>query len=94
MRMRFANNWLICLSLPRSSANCVRPQDLLQYIQEWNGSVDPEEVTSGIPHVGDIANCYDELNHNDCLDRCIWSCMGTEQNSTVAWAQWQTPTNS
>ena len=42
-------------------------------IQEWNGSVDPEEVTRVILHVGDIANCYDELNHNDCLDGVAWA---------------------
>ena len=27
----------------------------------------PEEVTRVILHVGDIANCYDELNHGNCL---------------------------
>ena len=64
---------LICLSLPRSSVNFIRSQDLLQYIKEWNGSVDPEEVTRVILHVGDIANCYDELNHNDCLDGVAWA---------------------
>ena len=64
---------LVCLSLPRSSVNFIRSQDLLQYIQEWNGSVDPEEVTRVILHVGDIANCYDELNHDDCLDGVAWA---------------------
>ena len=64
---------LICLSLPRSSVNFIRSQDLLQYIKEWNGSVDPEEVTRVILHVGDIANCYDELNHDDCLDGVAWA---------------------
>ena len=38
-----------------------------------NGSVDPEEVTRGILYVGNIANCYDELNHNDCLDGVAWA---------------------
>ena len=64
---------LVCLSLPRSSVNFIRSQGLLQYIQEWNGSVDPEEVTRVILHVGDIANCYDELNHNDCFDGVGWA---------------------
>jgi hypothetical protein len=35
--------------------------------------VDPEEVTRVILHVGDIANCYDELNHDDCLDGVAWA---------------------
>ena len=64
---------LVCLSLPRSSVNLIRSQDLLQYIQEWNGSVDPDEVTTVILHVGDIANCHDDLNHNDCLDGVAWA---------------------
>ena len=64
---------LICLSLTRSSVKCIRSQDLLQYIKKWNGSVDPEEVTRVILHVGDIANCYDELNHNGCLDGAAWA---------------------
>ena len=76
---------LVCLSLPRSSVNFIRSQDLLQYIQEWNGSVDPEEVTRAILHVGDIASCYDELNHNNCLNgaACALSKM----------PQWHCPTN-
>ena len=41
-------------------------------IQEWNGSVDPEEVTRVILHVGDITNWYNELNHNDCLNGVAW----------------------
>ena len=53
--------------------NFIRSQDLLQYIHEWNGSVDPEEVTRVILHVGDIANCYDELSHDDCLDGVAWA---------------------
>ena len=64
---------LVCLRLPRSSVNFIRFQDLLQYIQEWNDSVDPEEVTRVILHVGDIANCYDELHHNGCLDGVAWA---------------------
>ena len=59
---------LVCLSLPGSSVNFVRSQDLLQFIEHWNSSVDPEEMTRVILHVGDIANCYAELNHNNCLD--------------------------
>ena len=39
-------------------------------------TVDPEEVTSGILHVGGIANGYDELNHNDCL--AAWCGLGSE----------------
>ena len=53
--------------------NFVRSQDLLQFIQQWNGSVCPEEVTRIILHVGDIANCYDELDHDDCLDGVAWA---------------------
>ena len=53
--------------------NFIRSQDLLQYIQAWNGSADPEAVTRVILHVGDIANCYDELNHNDFLDGVAWA---------------------
>ena len=66
---------LVCLSLPRSSVKFISSQDLLQYIQEWNVSVDPEEVTRVILHVGhgNIANCYDELNHDDCLDGVAWA---------------------
>ena len=70
---------LICLSLPRSSVNFIRLQDLLQYTQEWNDSVDPEEVTRVILHVGDIANCYDELNHNDGLDGVAWTLSNVPQ---------------
>ena len=33
----------------------------------------PEEVTCVILHVGDIANCYDELNHANCLDGVAWA---------------------
>ena len=40
---------------------------------EWNGSVDPEEVTRAILHVGGIANCYDKQNHNRCLDGAAWA---------------------
>ena len=57
---------LICLSLPESSVNFVRSQDLLQVIEQWNRSVDADEVSRVILHVGDIASCYDELDHNDC----------------------------
>ena len=64
---------LVCLTLPESSVNFVRSQDLLQFIQQWNGSVSPEEVTRVILHVGDIANCYDELDHDDCLDGVAWA---------------------
>ena len=55
--------------------NFVLSQDLLRFIQQWNGSarVCPEEVTRVILHVGDIANCYDELDHNDCLDGVAWA---------------------
>ena len=59
---------LVCLALPESSVNFVQSQDLLQFIRQWNGSVCPEEVTRVILHVGDIANCYDELDNNDCID--------------------------
>ena len=38
--------------------NLIRSWDLIQYIQEWNGGVDPEEVTRDILHGGGIANCY------------------------------------
>ena len=64
---------LVCLTLPKSSVNFVRSQDLLQFIRQWKGSVCPEEVTRVILHVGDIANCYDELVHDDCLDRVAWA---------------------
>ena len=64
---------LIYLSLPEPSVNFVRSQDLLQFIEQRNSSVDPNEVTHGILHVGDIANCYDELNHNDRLDGVAWA---------------------
>ena len=45
----------------RSSVNLNCSQDLSQYINEWNGSADPEGVTRVILHVGNIANGYDEL---------------------------------
>ena len=53
--------------------NFVRSHDLLQFIQQWNGSVGPEEVTRVILHVGDIAKCYDELDHDDCVDGVAWA---------------------
>jgi len=64
---------LVCLTLPESSVNFVRSQDLLQFIQQWNGSVSLEEVIRIILHVGDIAGCYDELDHDDCLDGVAWA---------------------
>ena len=64
---------LVCLTLPESSVNFVRSQDLLQFIQQWNGSVSPEEVTRMILRVGDIANCYDELDHDNGLDGVAWA---------------------
>ena len=64
---------LVCLTVPESSVDLVRSQDLLQFIQQWNGSVCPEEVTRVILHVSAIANCYDELNHDDCLDGVAWA---------------------
>ena len=64
---------LVCLTLPESSVNFVRSHDLLQFIQQRNGSVRLEEVTRIILHVGDIANCYDELDHDDCLDGVAWA---------------------
>ena len=59
---------LVCLTLPESSVNFVRSQDLLQFIQQWNDSVSPEGVTHILIHVGDIAKCYDELDHDEFLD--------------------------
>ena len=59
---------LVCVTLPESSVNFVRSQDLLQFIQQWNDSVSLEEVTRIILHVGDIAKCYDELDHDEFLD--------------------------
>ena len=56
---------LVCLTLAESSVTLMRSQDLLQFIQQWNGSVSREEVTRIILHVGD---CYDELDHDNCLD--------------------------
>ena len=35
--------------------------------------MDPEEVTRVILHVGDISNCYDELDHDDCPDGVDWA---------------------
>ena len=64
---------LVCLTLPESSVNFVRSQDLLQFIQQWNSSVCPDEVTRVILQVGDIANYYAELNHNDCLNGVAWA---------------------
>ena len=53
--------------------NFVQSPDLLQFIKQWNVSVDPGDVTHDILHVGDIADCYDKLNHTDCLDGVAWA---------------------
>jgi hypothetical protein len=36
-------------------------------------------VTIGILHVSDIANCYDELHHNDCLHGVAWALSNMSQ---------------
>ena len=63
----------VCLSLPESSVSFVRSHALLRFIEQWNSSVDPNEATRIILHVGDSVSCYDVLNHNDCLDGVAWA---------------------
>ena len=72
--------------------NFVRSQDLLQYIQEWNGSVDPAETIRALLHVGDITNCYHEMNHAGCLNGVAWG-LSKMRVMRQTRRQWHHPTD-
>ena len=63
---------LICLQIPPSAVNLLRTPDLKTKIAKWSDEAD--EVGSGewLVFTGDVANCYDELDHDRVLDGVQW----------------------
>lgn len=58
---------LLVLSMPPESITFMSSQDLLGFIVEWN-----KHEGQWLRYTGDIGNCYDELDHNRCLDGVRW----------------------
>ena len=60
---------LVCLAIPSSSINLLRAPDLRQILLDWHSQGNGEWLVL----TGDVANCYDELDHNRVLDGLQWA---------------------
>jgi hypothetical protein len=61
---------IVCLNIPTDHLNFMRSQSMLTFVHEWNGS--RQGKGEWMLFTGDIANCYDELIHQSCIDGVRW----------------------
>ena len=61
---------IVCLNIPTDHLNFMRSQSMLTFVHEWNDSQQGEG--EWMLFTGDIANCYDELIHQSCIDGVRW----------------------
>lgn len=61
---------LMILSLPADSVTLLSSQKLQPWLASFGQGSDD---SSWLKYTGDIANCYDELDHDRCLDGVRWA---------------------
>lgn len=62
---------LLCLTIPNTELNLIRSQDMLAHIMEADSLIKPEG--EWVAMTGDISNCYDELDHEKCIQGVQWA---------------------